>query len=60
MMLPKQYDSHINVVMEDGKLLYVEHVTANIVIIVNKRRGFFWLFLTKNFYRYSTESSVNH
>lgn len=33
MMLPKQYDSHINVVMEDGKLLYVEHVTANIVII---------------------------
>ena len=28
--------------------------------IVNGRRGFFWLFLTKNFYRYSTESSVNH
>ena len=27
--------------------------------IVNRRRGFFWLYLTKNFYRYSTESSVN-
>ena len=28
--------------------------------IVNERRGFFWQFLTKNFYRYSTEPSVNH
>ena len=40
MMLPKQYDSHINVVMEDSKLLYVKQCDMNKLYSFNRKKEY--------------------